>query len=394
MKYDVLIAGGEVIDPSQRLRGQLDVAVAGDRIAEIGPQLPAGQARHVIDARGRLVMPGLIDLHVHAYRDHTTLGLDPDPLCAAGGVTTMLDTGSAGSHNFPGFLRDVIVPAQTEVLALIHLSALGLATFNRTGELLDRALADPDGVVATIRAHPRVAVGVKIRATARLMGAGEAGWANLRDAVAAARESRTMLMVHIGNTPMPVPEILELLEPGDCITHCFKGGSERILDRDGRVWPQVREAADRGVIFDIGHGSGSFQWEVAEAAIDQGFLPQTISTDLHTLNVNGPVFDLPTTMSKFLHMGLSLEQVVERSTLAPAKALLRDHDIGTLRPGTRADIAVLEEREGDFVFTDSMGTDRLGTRCLRAAATVRRGRIVPGGGGWYPHRLMTGEAHA
>ena len=386
MKYDVLIDGGEVIDPSQRLRGRLDVAVTGDRIADIGPDLPAEQARHVIDARGRLVMPGLIDLHMHAYRDHTTLGLDPDPLGAAGGVTTMLDTGSAGSHNFPGFLRDVIIPAQTEVLALIHLSASGLATFNRTGELLDRALADPEGVVATIRAHPSIAVGVKIRATARLMGRGEAGWANLKDAVAAAREAGTMLMVHIGETPMSVPEILELLEPGDCITHCFKGGSERILDRDDRVWPAVREAAERGVIFDVGHGSGSFEWEVAEAAIEQGFPPQTISTDLHTLNVNGPVFDMPTTMSKFLHLGMSVEDVVERSTLAPARALLRDHEIGTLRPGTRADIAVLEEREGSFVFTDSMGTDRIGTRCLRAVATVRRGQIVPGGGGWYPHR--------
>lgn len=386
MKYDILIAGGEVIDPSQRMRGRLDVAVAGERIAGIRADIPPEQARHVIDARGRLVMPGLVDLHVHAYRDHTTLGLDPDPLCAAGGVTTMLDTGSSGSHNFPGFLRDVIVPAQTEVLALIHLSALGLATFNRTGELLDRALADPEGVVATIRAHPSVAVGVKIRATGRLMGRGEAGWANLRDAVAAAREAGTMLMVHIGETPMSVPEIVELLEPGDCITHCFRGGSGHILDPDDRVWPAVREAADRGVVFDIGHGSGSFKWEVAEAAIGQGFLPQTISTDLHTLNVNGPVFDMPTTMSKFLHLGLSLEEVVERSTLAPAKALLRDHEIGTLRPGTRADIAVLDDREGRFVLTDSMGTDRIGTRCLRAAATVRRGQIVPGGGGWYPHR--------
>ena len=386
MKYDVLIDGGEVIDPSQGLRGRLDVAVSGERIAAIAPDLPASEARHVIDARDRLVMPGLIDLHVHAYRDHTTLGLDPDPLCAAGGVTTMLDTGSAGSHNFPGFLRDVIIPAQTEVLALIHLSAPGLATFNRTGELLDRALADPEGTVATIRAHPQTAIGVKIRASAKLIGIGEPAWANLKDAVAAAREARTMLMVHIGETPMTVPEILEHLEPGDCITHCFKGGSQRILDDDDRVWPEVRQAAERGVIFDVGHGSGSFKWEVAEAAFEQGFLPQTISTDLHTLNVNGPVFDMPTTMSKFLHMGLTLEQVVERSTLSPAKALLRDHEIGTLRPGTRADIAVLEEREGSFVFTDSMGTDRIGSRCLRAVATVRRGQIVPGGGGWYPHR--------
>lgn len=386
MKYDILLVGGEVIDPSQRLHGKFDVAVSGERIAEISSDLPASKARHVIDARNRLVVPGLIDLHVHAYRDHTTLGIDPDTMCSAGGVTTMLDTGSAGSHNFRGFLRDVIIPARTEVLALVHLSAVGLATFNRTGELLDRALADPDGTVATIRAYPQVAIGVKVRASSKLIGSGEAGWANFNDAVSAAREAKTMLMVHIGDTPMSVPDILENLESGDCITHCFKGGSQRIVNRDNRIWPEVWAAVERGVIFDVGHGSGSFKWEVAEAAFEQGFLPQTISTDLHTLNVNGPVFDMPTTMSKFLLMGLSLEQVVERTTYAPAKALLRDREIGTLRPGTRADIAVLEEREGSFVFTDSMGTDRIGDRCLRAVATVRRGQIVPGGGGWYPHR--------
>lgn len=385
LKFDVLIRGGEVIDPSQGLRGKFDVAVSGKRIASIAPNLPVSEAHHVIDASDRIVMPGLIDLHVHAYRDHTTLGLDPEPMCSAGGVTTMLDTGSAGSHNFAGFLRDVITPAKTEVLALCNLSAIGLATFNRTGELLDRALADRDGAIATIREHPNILVGVKIRAGAHLIGTGKSGWDNFMDAVAVARETSTMLMVHIGDTPMSVPEILEHMQPGDCITHCFKGGPQRILDDDDHVWSEVNAAADRGVIFDVGHGSGSFKWEVAEAAFRQGFLPQTISTDLHTLNVHGPVFDMPTTMSKFLHMGLSLDQVVERSTYAPAKALLRDHEIGTLRPGTRADIAVLEEREGHFVFTDSAGTDRIGSRCLRAVATVCRGQIVPGGG-WYPNR--------
>lgn len=385
MKFDVLIRGGEVIDPSQGLRGKLDVAVSGKRIASIAPNLPVGEARHVIDASDRMVLPGLIDLHVHAYRDHTTLGLDPEPMCSAGGVTTMLDTGSAGSHNFAGFLRDVITPAKTEVLALCNLSAIGLTTFNRTGELLDRSLADRDGAIATIREHPNILIGVKIRASSHLIGTGQSGWDNFMDAVAVARETSTMLMVHIGDTPMSVPEILEHMQPGDCITHCFKGGTQRILDDDDHVWSEVNAAAERGVIFDVGHGSGSFKWEVAEAAFRQGFLPQTISTDLHTLNVHGPVFDMPTTMSKFLHMGLSLDQVVERSTYAPAKALLRDHEIGTLRPGTRADIAVLEEREGHFVFTDSSGTDRIGSRCLRAVATVCRGQIVPGGG-WYPNR--------
>jgi dihydroorotase len=180
---------------------------------------------------------------------------------------------------------------------------------------------------------------------------------------------------------MTIPEMLEHMEPGDCITHCFKGGNTRVLDDDDRVFDSVREAADRGVIFDVGHGAGSFQWEVAEAAIEQGFEGTTISTDLHEMNLHGPVYDMPTTMSKFLMMGVSLERVIEMSTTRPASVLGRDGDLGTLKVGTVADVAILEKREEPIVFTDSYGVDRTGQQLLVAAATIRRGEIVPGGGG-------------
>ncbi len=379
MQFDILIRGGEVVDPSQNLCAVRDVAVADGRIVALQPQIEPAEARCIIDARGQTVTPGLIDLHVHVY-PHCPIGLQPDPLCAAGGVTTMLDAGSAGSYNFTPFRRDVIDRAETQIFALVNLSCAGLVAAN-LGELMDRRYADPDGVVATIRQHADVAVGVKIRAGAHIIGQGEQGWANLRDAIRAARESGTWLMVHIGECPMPLPELVNELAPGDCITHCFKGGSTRVLNDDGHIWDEVRAAADRGVIFDVGHGFGSFQWEVVEAALAQGFEPTTISTDLHIKNLHGPVYDMPTTMSKFLMLGVPLERVVEMSTTRPAQVLGQQGELGTLALGTVADIAVLDRQQGSFRFTDSYRQHRTGSELLTAAVTIRRGQIVPGGGG-------------
>ena len=388
MKWDILIRGGEVVDPSQQLRAVKDVAVQGGVIAEIGDDLPADQAETVFDAGGLLVTPGLIDLHVHVYHRHVPISIEPDPLCPAGGVTTMLDAGSAGSFNFAGFRRDIIDRAETQILALVNLSCTGLITAKGRndpqaiiGELMDRRYADPKGAVQVIQENPDVAVGVKIRAGKHLIGEGQQGWDNFMDAVQAARESNTWLMVHIGESPMPIPEMLEYLQAGDCITHCFKSGSERILAADNQLLDAVREASDRGIVFDVGHGRGSFQWEVVEAAIEQGFEPTTISTDLHQMNINGPVYDMPTTMSKFLMLGCSLDRVVEMSTTVPARVLGKQDQLGTLKVGTVADLAVLERHEGSFLLSDSHDEMRTGRELLVAAATVRRGELIPGGGG-------------
>lgn len=380
MQYDVLIRQGEVVDPSQNLRGVHDVAIKDGVIKSVAEHMNDVEATHTIDARGLFVVPGLIDLHVHVYPGYSPFGLDPNLMCASGGVTTVLDAGTTGSYGFGPFRKDVIDSAIPEVLGLVNLSCFGLAGGNH-GELRDRVFADREGVVRVIAEHPGVAVGVKIRAGAHIIGEGETGWANFRDAIAAARESNTWLMVHIGESPMPIPEMLEHFQPGDCITHCFKGGSERILAPDDRLFDAVRAASERGIVFDVGHGFGSMQWEVVEAAIEQGFEPTTISTDLHTRNIHGPVYDMATTMSKFLMLGVSLERVIEMSTTRPAQILKRADQIGTLREGTIADITVLEKRDGNFFFTDSYRQTRTGKELLIAAATVRRGEIVPGGGG-------------
>ena len=387
MKCDILIRGGEVVDPSQGLRGVRDVAVSAGKIVAIGEQLSDYEPARTVDATDLLVTPGLIDIHVHVYRDHSPFGLDPDPLCPAGGVTTMLDAGTAGSYNFEGMRRDVLHSAQTDVEALVNLSCIGLVAAN-LGELMDRRYADVEGVLRTIEEQPK-AVGVKIRAGKHIIGEGEQGWANFRDAVSAARQSNTWLMVHIGESPMPVPEMLEHMQPGDCITHCFKGGNERILDPDDGVFSAVRDAAKSGVVFDVGHGFGSFQWEVVEAALDQGLEPTTISTDLHVMNLHGPVYDMPTTMSKFLMLGVPLDRVIEMSTVAPAKVLGREDDIGTLKVGTIADIAILEPRTGRFRLTDSYRQDRIGDVLLTAATTIRRGKLVEGGGGLRQRHLAS-----
>lgn len=376
---DVLIRSGTLIDPSQSLHEVGDVAIAGERIIAVSNCLDHYQPQHVIDARGLLVVPGLIDLHVHAYT-HSPFGLDADALCVAGGVTTMLDAGTAGSYNFDAFRRDGINRARTRVLALVNLSCIGLVAAN-LGELLDPRYADPDGVVATIGRHPDVAVGVKIRAGTHIIGGGEQGWANLRAALSAARASKTWLMVHIGECPMSIPELVNELAPGDCITHCFKAGRTRITDDNAKIFPAVREAAERGVLFDVGHGYGSFQWDVAQAALDDGFEPTTISTDLHTMNLHGPVYDMPTTMSKFLSLGVPLKKVIEMSTTRPARILKRDGQIGTLRVGSIADIAILEQHSGQFLLTDSYRQTRRCDRLLTAATTIRSGEIIPGGGG-------------
>jgi dihydroorotase len=378
MRYDILINGGEVIDPSQQLRAVRDVAIHDGKIVAMEENI-SGEAVNTIDARGLLVVPGLIDLHVHVY-PHVPLGLYPDPLCPAGGVTTMLDAGSAGSYNFAPFRKEIIDRAETQVFSLVNLCCAGLVAAN-LGELLDRRYADPEGVVETIKQHPDVAVGVKIRAGAHIIGEGETGWANLRDAIKAARDSNTWLMVHIGECPMSLPELVNELAPGDCITHCFKGGSTRITNDDGHVWDDVKAANDRGVIFDVGHGFGSFQWEVCEDSLADGFEPTTISTDLHIKNLHGPVYDMPTTMSKFLHLGVPLDRVIEMSTTRPAAVLNQSGELGTLATGTVADIALLELQKGDFVLTDSYKEKRVANELLIAAATVRRGEIVPGGSG-------------
>jgi dihydroorotase len=375
-RYDLLIKGGRVIDPAQALSDERDVAVAGGKIARLDRDIPAREARQVLDARGKIVAPGLIDVHVHVYDGVAPLGIPADPNCIAKGVTTVLDAGSAGAHTFPGLRKYVINVVETRVFAALNISVVGQSTLsedNENGELLDLRYADPRLAIRTIERNRDVILGVKVRLSRNI--AGDHDLAALRLAREAADAVRMPVMAHIGSTHSPLKDILALLSKGDVITHSFHGRDNGILDGRGRVLPEVRAAVERGVHLDVGHGRASFSFDVAEKALRQELLPGTISSDVHQFNVHGPVYDLVTTLSKFLHLGLSLEAVIERSATNPARTFAFPSGLGTLRAGAEADVAVLSVTEGNFDLTDAQGETRVGHRKLVPVATVKSGRL-------------------
>ena len=380
--HDLLIRGGRVIDATNGWDGLLDVAIDGHRITAVGTDLVADGVRQVLDATGLLVTPGLVDLHTHSYWGVPPLGIEPDPHLLRRGVTTAVDAGSAGASTFPGFRRYVIDVASTRILALLNLSQIGMARdrgqpHEAAGELEDLRWARVDRAIEVARAHPEVVVGIKVRASADIVGRDPAGCLEvLRRAREVADAIGKPVMVHVGSTPVPLGELVSLLRAGDIITHTFHGGPEGVLDESGRVRTAVWQAVERGVVFDVGHGAGSFSFDVARRALAQGFVPATISSDLHAYNVDGPVYDLVTTASKFLHLGLSLEDVLARITAAPARAVGWLDRVGTLAPGAEADVTLLRVAEGAFPFRDSRGRVETGGRRIEAVAVVRAGRVL------------------
>src|SRR5438046_701175 len=355
-RYDLVVKGGRVINPSQSLSAPRDVAISGGKVARVEADIPTFEGRLTIDARGKIVTPGLVDIHVHVYDGVAPLGIPADPNCIAKGATTVVDAGSAGAHTFTGFRKYVINVVDTRVYALLNISVVGqstLSTDNPYGELLDLRYANPKLAIRTIENNRDVILGVKIRLTRNI--AGDHDLAALKLAREAADAVQLPLMVHIGGSYSPLKDILALLKKGDVITHSFRGGDGGILDDNGRILPEVRSAVARGVRLDIGHGAGSFSFDTAEKALRQDLLPGTISSDVHQFNINGPVFDLATTLSKFLHLGLTLEQVIERATSNPAATLGFPKGLGTLREGSEADVAVFSLHEGKYELTDSVG---------------------------------------
>ena len=375
-RYSLVVKGGRVIDPSQGVAGPRDIAVSGSKIVRVADSIPATEALHVIDATDRIVTPGWIDIHVHVYDGVAPLAIPADPNCIAKGVTTAVDAGSAGAHTFPGLRKYVINVADTRILALLNISVVGQSTLsqdNPWGELLDLRYANAALAAKTIERHRDVIVGMKVRLTRNI--AGEHDLEVLRRAREAADAAGLPVMVHIGGSHSTVPQILRLMKPGDVITHSFRGGEGGILDSRGRVLDEVLESVAAGIHLDIGHGAGSFSFETAESALAQGLLPGTISSDVHQFNVNGPVFDLATTVSKFLHLGLSLEEAIRRVTAHPAQVFGQLNQLGTLREGAEADIAVFALDEGEFRLTDALGATRTGRRLLRPVATIKAGRL-------------------
>jgi dihydroorotase len=375
MKYSLLITGGEVIDPANTLRGRYDVGLANGRIAAVAPTIPGEEAAKVLDATGKYVVPGLVDLHTHVYAYGATLGIDPDVFHPKGGVTTAVDAGTTGVATFRGFERFVIEPAKVRVLAFLHVACTGLTTFlHGIGELTDMRHAMPEQTARMILDTRETLIGVKVRMSKNYVG--DFGVEPLRAAVRAAEMAGVPVMVHIAGSWVTLKEILAELRPGDIVTHAYHGNAEGIVDKEMRVLPEVWEAKERGILFDIGHGSGSFHYPVACAALDQGFVPDSISTDLYVSNVNGPVYDMITTVSKLIDLGMPLEDAITKSTTDPARFIGWEREIGHLGVGAEADVAVLEMVEGEFEFFDCRKEKRQARRRLQVVTTIKGGKII------------------
>ena len=369
MSYDLVLSGARVIDPSQKLNALLDVAVRGDRIAavEAGIEDPSAER---IDLSGKILTPGWVDIHAHVFAGATTWGICADALCLATGVTTIVDAGSPGWANFLAFKDFIAAPARTQILTFVHISGIGL-TYGPLGELEDIRYADAERAAYVVEQWPDVCVGIKVRQGEHQVG--KNGVEPLRIAVEAGALCRAPVMCHIG-AGVPLPEVLELMRPRDIITHCYQGVGDTILDGEDRVLSQVWEARQRGVLFDLGHGGGSFQFNVAKQALAQGFYSDVISTDIHSGSLESPVYSLAETGSKMLNLGVELEEVVRQTTAAPAAAIGRGDQLGTLAVGTVADLAAFEVRQGDFEFTDVRDQVEAGDKMIQPVLTVRAGR--------------------
>ncbi|MCS6847700.1 MAG: amidohydrolase/deacetylase family metallohydrolase [Anaerolineae bacterium] len=370
MRFDLLIKNGTLIDPSQNINGTFDVAIKRNRIAAVDRDIPAASAARVIDAAGQIVTPGLVDLHTHVYYGVTFWGIQADPVAARSGVTTWLDVGSAGAFNLIG-LRDYVArPSRVRIYALLNISSIGLTAM--TYELANLNYCDVDVCCRLIDANRDFVLGVKARIDVNTIGAN--GLEPLRRAREAADRVGMPLMVHIGIAGPNVGDVLAHLKPGDILTHCFTGHTMRIIGADGRLLEDARRAWERGVIMDIGHGAGSFSFETAEALMSQGYNPDVISTDIHQMSVHGPLFDMPTCMSKFLALGMSLEEVVRATTIRPAEVLGLQDEVGTLKPGAYADVALFKLCKGDYTFYDVFMNARKGRQLLCNTLTIVNGQ--------------------
>jgi dihydroorotase len=382
MPFDLILRGGRVVDPSQKLDAVTDIAFAGGKVAAVGRDLKADAGTEVRDASAYIVTPGLIDLHTHVYWGGTSLGIDAEQFCRTSGVTTAIDTGSAGPGNFPGFRKHVIEPSQVRILAFLHVSHAGIFGFSNrvmVGESEELRLMDPVSAAEVADQNRDVIVGIKVRVG--LHASGRSGIVPLEIGLEVAEEIGMPLMAHIDHPPPSYEEVVARLRPGDILTHAFRPFPNSAATAQGTVKKVVLEARERGVLFDIGHGKGSFAFKTARAMLANGFYPDTISSDIHKLCIDGPAFDQVTTLSKFLCMGMGLSEVIAASTVNAAMALRRP-ELGSLKPGSVGDATLISIREGRFDYVDVVGEHLTGDRKI-----ISEG-VVIGGRWWHPQARL------
>ncbi|WP_078893619.1 amidohydrolase/deacetylase family metallohydrolase [Streptomyces sp. CT34] len=377
VRCQLLLRGGVLVDPERGVPAPGEVAVAGGRIAAVGaPGTLSAPGAEVYDASGLLVAPGLIDLHVHVYDGATDLGLPADRAGIERGVTTVVDAGSCGSDRWADFGASVVAPAGTRVLGWLNVARHGLV--RGSGELAGgSADLDPEATAGVLVRARGTVRGIKVRMSRSVLGG--SGLAPLRVAREVAQACGVPVMVHVGNAPPELGAVLDLLGPGDVVTHAFHGKAGGLFGGGPEPLPQVRAALERGVRLDVGHGSASFAFGTAERALAAGIRPYTISTDLHRHNAAGPVHDLTMTMGKLLALGMPLPEVIRCVTLHPAEVLGLRGELGTLRVGAVADLTVLAERAagGPRWLVDAAGERRPVRRWPVPVAAVRAGRLVP-----------------
>lgn len=374
MTHDLVLCGGRVLDPSQHLDATTDIAFSDGKISEIGDNL-AGANR--VDVTGKLVVPGLIDLHTHVYWGGTSLSVEADAYARKAASTTLVDAGSAGPGNFPGFRAHVIERADVRILSYLHISFAGIYAFSPTimaGESQDLRLMAAREAVAVAEANRDTVVGIKVRVGAKTSGIN--GIAPLDIALDVADRLGLPVMAHIDEAPPTYEDVVDRLRPCDILTHCFRPFPNSPVHSDGRVRAAVLRAKERGVLFDVGHGMGAFSWDTAHAMVAAGFWPDTISSDVHVLCIDGPAYDMPYTMTKFLALGMSLQDVITASTTAAAQAINRP-DLGKLAVGGVGDASILTITDGPVELEDVLGKVVTHDQKLSAGGIVLGGKYFP-----------------
>ena len=382
--YDLLIKGGTVVDPSQSIHGINDVAIEDGKIARIAPNISAEEAGRVVEVKGKVVIAGLIDLHTHVYAGVNGNGVDPDLGGVRAGVTTMVDAGSSGCDTFGGFPQHIIPNTSTEIICFLHICRTGLAT---SPDIFSPSSSDLDKTIQVISDNRGVISGVKARMVSPALEI--MGMEMPRMAKRAAKEAGVKLMVHIGDTekrydPNVIRELLPIMEPGDIVTHYFTANPGGVLDSDGKLVPEAKEAHDRGVWLDTAHGRMNFSFAVGERVMDQGVLPHCISTDITVPGRAQTVHSMTEMMTRFLALGFTFDQVVTMSTENPAKATGIDNRLGTLHAGKQADLSILDVRDGNWVVYDVLGESRKSDKAVTPVMSVKKGEVFEAGWGPRP----------